>query len=93
MPFSDDDLKRLKEIIEANTPRGNCLCNLHCAIDAYLYPLIARLEAAEELSEIRRIYMGLPQDEFDTSDGDGPILYEHMKEADKVWRKAAGKND
>lgn len=87
MTFTDDDLKHWITVVQNNPHEFIKVRRVE------LEAIIARLEAAENLSETRRIYIELPQDEFDASDGDGPLIYEEMKKEEKAWRNAAGKCD
>jgi predicted component of type VI protein secretion system len=89
MTFTDDDLKRLKEnneyhkttIRSGYVPLASDLCDA----------LLARLEAAEKLADAQRSLAACTQEDFDTSDGDGYVLQELVKEKEEAWRKAAGK--
>lgn len=75
-PFTDDDLKRLKEHVEAE--QGEDVCS--CVEQPRVRALIGRLEAAEQV--IRDI---------EASHGSVEFFVANTNSL-PAWRKAAGKN-
>ena len=87
-PFTEEDLKRLKELDSAASIHDHYGNE---EIRKVIPALLARLEAVEELSDAQRSLAACSQDDFDTSDGDGYVFQELVKEKEEAWRKAAGK--
>lgn len=83
MPFTDDDLKRIK-----NSKEAYWLMNDPKSVD----DLLARLEAAEALAEkgvdLNDYLDGMDQDS--RTPGEKAISME-LKEKEETWRKAAAK--
>lgn len=84
MKFTDEDLKRLKNSLPKDHDFVAHIPSLE------LEAILARLDAAEKLSETRRIFISLTQDDFDSSDGDGYIIREMMDDEEKTWKESKG---
>lgn len=78
MTFTDDDLKRLKELIPQSNPLPSGVNNLWYKLG----PLFARLEAAEKIVNRMCVHAGPWRGKLDDC----------FKDDVKVWRKAAGKS-
>ena len=76
MSFSDEDLKRLKEIFECSPQ-----IDVHGFTDENFKALLARLEAAERIVNRMCVHAGSWRGKLDGC----------FKDEVKAWRKAAGK--
>ncbi len=96
MSFTDDDLKRLKEMLALPTKPGTYNIVYKDRYYGTLDALIARLEAAEKVVNAFKEYedYGGPCNcavEYSCCECNSESLYHDVKEAVENWRRAAGK--